>query len=191
LESDLLSRLIGDIYDAALDPGRWRDVLQKCVDFTDGVYASIYSKDLNREKFLVSYQSSDKWSAEAASYGHTYARLDPTTSAQFFAEVGKVMSTDDLLPYSEFQQTRIYREWAVPAGFADTASVLLARQGHTAIFFIVFRSILQGQVDDEMRRRVGLIAPHIRRAALIGDVIEQRTVASELLAESLDGLRAA
>jgi DNA-binding CsgD family transcriptional regulator len=191
LEPELLSSLIGDIYDAALDPGRWRDALRKCVAFTGGVYASIYSKDLNRDKFLVSYDSSADFAPIAADYGQKFVRLDPTTSAHFFADIGAVMSTEDVIPWQEFVETRFYKEFAEPAGFGDTANVLLDRYGHTAMLFVVFRSRQQGRVDDEMRRRMHLIAPHVRRAALIGDVIEQRTIASELLSEALDGLRAA
>jgi DNA-binding CsgD family transcriptional regulator len=41
-----------------------------------------------------------------------------------------------------------------------------------------------------MRRRVDLLVPHVRRAVLIGKVIDLRTVEAAALADSLDGLAA-
>jgi len=43
--SEDFSVLIGDIYDAALDPGLWVSVLEKTSHFVGGCAASLYSKD--------------------------------------------------------------------------------------------------------------------------------------------------
>ena len=40
-----LSALIGYIYDAALDPSLWIDVLAKAAQFVGGPAASLFSKD--------------------------------------------------------------------------------------------------------------------------------------------------
>jgi DNA-binding CsgD family transcriptional regulator len=47
-----------------------------------------------------------------------------------------------------------------------------------------------GFADDEMRRRFALVAPHVRRAVLIGHVIDRKTVEAAALADSFDGLTA-
>jgi hypothetical protein len=41
-EGEQLSRLIGDIYDAALDPGRWSAVLGKTRAFVGGQAAVLH-----------------------------------------------------------------------------------------------------------------------------------------------------
>jgi DNA-binding CsgD family transcriptional regulator len=45
-------------------------------------------------------------------------------------------------------------------------------------------------VDRDMRRRMRLIAPHVRRAVLIGRVIDLKTAEAARLADTLDGLSA-
>jgi DNA-binding CsgD family transcriptional regulator len=55
----------------------------------------------------------------------------------------------------------------------------------------VYRHEAQGLVDDAMRRRMQLIVPHVRRAVMIGDVIELRTTKTAAFADALDGLSAA
>ena len=48
----------------------------------------------------------------------------------------------------------------------------------------------QGLVDDEMRRRMRLVAPHVRRAVLIGSAIERKTAEAAAFADTLDGVSA-
>src|SRR5262245_65442488 len=47
-----------------------------------------------------------------------------------------------------------------------------------------------GQADAEMRRRMRLISPHIRRAALISRVIDCKRTETATLVDLLDGIRA-
>ena len=54
----------------------------------------------------------------------------------------------------------------------------------------MFRHARDGLVDAETRRRVRLLVPHVRRAALIGKVIEQKTAQAASLADTLDGISA-
>ena len=44
-EADQVSQLIGDIYDASLDPGRWPDVLRKVGEYIGGSGASLSSQE--------------------------------------------------------------------------------------------------------------------------------------------------
>jgi hypothetical protein len=44
-DTDAVSSLIGDIYDAALDPALWPGVLAKITIFVGGLASALYSKD--------------------------------------------------------------------------------------------------------------------------------------------------
>jgi DNA-binding CsgD family transcriptional regulator len=54
----------------------------------------------------------------------------------------------------------------------------------------VTRHERDGLVDDEMKRRMQLLAPHFRRAVAIGRVIEAHRVEAATLSDALDGLTA-
>ena len=56
--------------------------------------------------------------------------------------------------------------------------------------FGVFRQEQNGRVDDDTRRRIRQIAPHIRRATLIGSAMERKTAEAAALADTLDGISA-
>ena len=94
------------------------------------------------------------------------------------------------MPYEEFLETRAYREWGRPQGIVDTLNVALDKTATSAAFFAVFRHERDGLVDDEMRRRMRLIVPHMRRAVLIGRVIDLKTAEAATFADTLDCLSA-
>ena len=56
-QAEQLSSLIGEIYDAALDPSLWSDIVGKAGRFVGGSAASIYSKSPTAMTVTVHYQS--------------------------------------------------------------------------------------------------------------------------------------
>jgi DNA-binding CsgD family transcriptional regulator len=72
----------------------------------------------------------------------------------------------------------------------DGLNAVLDKSVTSAALFVVFRHQRDGVVDDEMRRRMRLIVPHIRRAVLIGRLIDLRATDAANLADTLDGLSA-
>lgn len=190
-ETAQVSALIGDIYDAALDPSLWPLVLEKAKGFVGGVAASLYSKDAVNKCGNMFYQTADGIDRHYQHlYFNTYVKLDPTTTGQFFAELDVPVSTDDIIPYEEFLETRFYREWARPQGLVDHVVAVIEKSNTSAALFGVFRHQRDGLVDDEARRRMRLVTPHVRRAVLIGKVIDLRSAEAATFADTLDGLTA-
>jgi len=188
-ELEQLSALIGDIYDAALDPMLWPEVLANCVSFIGGCAAALFSKDAASKTGNVAYHIGIEPYYQHL-YFNKYIKLDPLTIGHYFAEIGKPVSVADILPYDEFLETRAYREWGQPQGIVDVLNVALDKTATSAAMFCVFRHERNGPVDDEMRRRMLLLVPHIRRAVLIGRVISLKKAEAASLADALDGISA-
>ncbi len=189
-ETERLSALIGDIYDAALDPTLWPDVLAKCAAFAGGPAAALFSKDAASKTGDTAYYSGIEPHYRQL-YFNKYIKLDPLTVGHYFAEIGQPVSVADIVPYDEFLESRAYREWGRPQGFVDVLNVALDKTSTSAAMFCVFRNEKNGPVDDAMRRRMALIVPHVRRSVLIGRVIDLRTGEAATFASTLDGLRQA
>jgi DNA-binding CsgD family transcriptional regulator len=189
-ESERLSALIGRIYDATLDPTLWVDVLDEAARFVGGSASSLYFRDAAGRRPDVAYQSGlDPRYVQL--YVDTYSKLDPTLMGYFFAKLEEPTATADVIPYDEFVQTRFYKEWARPQRLVDTANAILERSARTAAGFVVFRHERDGLVDDETRRRMRLIVPHIRRAALIGKSLDLKDAQATTFADAFDGISAA
>jgi DNA-binding CsgD family transcriptional regulator len=189
-EADVVSALIGDIYDAALDPALWRGVLGKASGFVGGPASGLYAKDATAKTGAIYYDDGGIEPHYIQLYFEQYVKFDPSTTAHFFAEIDKPMSTADFIPYDQFTETRFYKEWAQPQGLVDHVTTALDKSATSVAMFGVFRHERDGLVDDEAKRRMRLIAPHVRRAVLIGRVIDLKTAEAATFADALDGLAA-
>jgi DNA-binding CsgD family transcriptional regulator len=189
-ESEQLSELIGEIYDAALDLSLWPKVLAESARFVDGFSAALVFKDATRKSGNLYYDTGHIEPHYKQLYFDNYVKLDPSTTSHVLAEIGEPVATADIMPYQEFLETRFYKEWARPQQLVDFVTAVLEKSSTGAALFGVFRHERNGPADDEMRRRMRLIIPHIRRAALIGRVIDLKAAEADSLADTVDGISA-
>ena len=188
-EFERFSALIGDIYDAALEPSLWLTVLQDAARFVGGPAATVFSKAVVNKSGQVFHQYGlDPGCVRL--YFEKYIKLDPSTNSQIFAGVGDIISTKDFIDYEEFLETRFYIEWARPQFLVDSATAVLEKSATDVAMFTVFRHKRDGLVNDEMRRRMQLLTPHVRRAVLIGGLLDHKKSEAAQLADAFDGLSA-
>jgi DNA-binding CsgD family transcriptional regulator len=184
-EYQVLTGLIGDIYDAVLEPAQWSDVLTRITEFVGGEAGGLLSKN-SVSKLGNAHHHVGVDPHYMKLYLETYSKFDPMSTLPFF-DVEQVVSTPDLMPYDEFCEGRFYQEWARPQGWVDAANAVLEKSMTSCAYLSVIRSETQGMVDDEMRRRMALIVPHVRRAVLIGKAIDLRHAEASNFAGILEG----
>jgi len=190
LEADVLSALIGDVYDAALNPDLWPSALRQAAEFIGGSAAALYSKDTTSKRGAVYFEDGGIAPQYKQLYFDKYITLDPSTTAQYLAKVGEPFGTGDVMSYDEFLHSRFYQEWVKPQQLVDCINVVLDKSATSIAIFGVFRDTRHGVVDDESRRRMRLIVPHIRRAVLIGRVVDLQTAEAATFADTFDSIAA-
>jgi DNA-binding CsgD family transcriptional regulator/PAS domain-containing protein len=164
-------------------------VLGKATQFVGGSSAALFSKDAASGAGNIYYEfGTDPHYRQL--YFENYVVLDPALTGHFFAEVEQPIAVSDLMPYREFLETRFYREWAQPQGVVDFIAATLDKSATSVAMFSVFRHERDGVADDEARRRMGLIIPHIRRAVLVSRLIDLKTTEAATFADTLNGLSA-
>jgi DNA-binding CsgD family transcriptional regulator len=188
-EATRLSALIGDIYDAALEPVRWTGVVEKAGRFVGGSGASIFSRDSVRRTGNAYHSFGVDPQYEQLYFGK-YIKFDPLNAAYLTLAVGDVMSNSNVVDRAEFAESRFYQEWARPQGWVDNVFAALERSPTSIAAFVVFCHERDGIADDDTRWRLRLLAPHLRRAVLIGKVIDLKVIEAATFADALDGLSA-
>lgn len=184
-----ISALIGDVYDAALDPALWPSVLQKICAFVPGSASNIFSQDAIKKAANRYFM----WGIDPyydSLYVEKYAALNPLFPSVLFFPVGDVYEQTDIMPVAELQESRLYNEWMQPQGYIDFIGSTVDKSATSAAFLVLIRHQRDGWVDDQTRQRMRLIAPHVRRAILIAKVIDLNKVEAAVLASALDGLAA-
>jgi len=187
---ETLLRLIGEIYDCTLNPEAWNAVLPRIGAFVGGSAGGLFVHDSSRRNMNVVYEFATDLEYRRL-YVEKYLTLDPMAGTYFVLDVGEVFSTSTVMSHPEFLQSRIYKELIRPRGWIDNICVYLDKspEGHAGV--ALFRNDRQGLADEPARERLRLLVPHLRRAVLIGKLIEFKTAEAATFADALDGLSTA
>lgn len=180
--------LIGEIYDAATDPARWSAVLGGIAGHVGGRSAVLFTKDSAGRHFDLHHESGLD-PVFRQHYLEKHFRLDPMIAGPCIAEIGRAVGASELLPYEALADTPFWRQWAQPQGIVDLVFGVLDRAGSRTLVLVVLRGSADGPVDDAARARLALLLPHIRRAWMVGRLIDFKTSAAATFTETLDGLR--
>ena len=181
-----LSNIIAGAYDAALDSRLWPEVLANIADFVNGQVGGLLVKD-SVHKCVNARCHSGGDAHYMQLYEQTYSQLGPVATS-LFCDVGRVVAIPDLVPYKEFCRGRFYQEWARPQGWVDVAITVLEKTADGCAYLSMARDEASGMVDEDMRRRMALIVPHVQRAVLIGRTIDFKQAEATVFAEILDNL---
>ena len=123
-------------------------------------------------------------------YSETHSRFDPVATLPIF-DVGQIVSLPDLVPYDEFCDGALLSRVDAATGLGRLRQIPFWRNRRRAARFSrSFATKRRGIVDDEMRERMALIVPHVRRAVLIGKAIDLKKAEAATFADMLDGLSA-
>ena len=184
-----LSETIGAIYDCALEPDRWPEAMQRITGLTASAAMGMGIID-HKHKHNVRLYDYGYSEEDMRIYFEKYAALDPTFVARLMYPVGEPVTSEVLLDEQELLESRIYQEFWKPRGFRYGATIELLRTTHRSAGTAVTRKEWQpayGAADLALLR---LLAPHLIRAVTISDVLDLRTLKSEMLEATLDRLAA-
>lgn len=183
--------LIGQIYDASVAPQSWPTVLESCRQFVGGASAAIFRKSVTGHRRQLLHADGRLDAALTEDYFAHWAPTDPSNTVQVFSPIEQGTITSRSLTPQDFAETRFAREWAFPQGMIDIGSATLDRHGDCATIFGVFRHEHHGLGDEDMRQRITLLAPHIRRAVAIGTMLGTAAHEADTFRQTVDALAAA
>lgn len=181
-----LSEVIGVVYDAAIDSSRWEDAIEQVAQFVGGTGAGLFCKDVGVRHATIPHGFGFQRPILVSLFGEIY----PAAVAHFLGDIEQPIATADLIPHEKLVQTDLYRQWAEPQGIVDFLSAVVERTTMSTAILGVFRHQRNGPVDDRARRQMKLIAPHVRRAVLIGRMFEFKAAEVATFVDALDGLAA-
>jgi DNA-binding CsgD family transcriptional regulator len=181
-----LSDLIGAVYDAAIDPSLWESAIVRVADFVGGCGAALFCKDVGAYHAAGLHGFGYQKPLPVALFRQIY----PAAQGHFLGDLEVPIATSDLIPFEDFTQTELYRQWAEPQGIVDFLSAVVDRTAISTAIFGIFRHKRNGVVDDQARRQMSLVAPHIRRSVLIGRMFEFKAAEVATFVDTFDGLAA-
>lgn len=186
------SDLVGSIYDAAVAPERWSAVLDTCREFAGGFSATIFAKNVTGSRVRL-YHDDGRISREStnAYFGEkSLAPIDPSNTIQVLADVEQAVITSRRLNQDDIETSRFAQEWLIPHGLVDMVVAPIERRGSWSALFGIMHHERDGFADENARDRVALLAPHIRRAVSIGNMMGKAQREADTFRDTIDGLAA-
>jgi DNA-binding CsgD family transcriptional regulator len=192
-EAEELSQVVGDVYDASLDPALWPTAIESVCRYIGADSASLHSQDsISRATDALFWWGGASSAAHYfQAYVEKYGKINPIFPGVIFFDLEQPVAVPDVISCEEFVQTRFFREWLAPQSLMDGLFSNLEKGVTSCAVFTAMRHAQQGPVDDRTRRRFELITPHVRRSMLIGKVIDLHRVEAAALADALDQLASA
>jgi DNA-binding CsgD family transcriptional regulator/PAS domain-containing protein len=182
------SQTVGSIYDCALDPARWPEAIREVCAATTCMGGVIAVSDLvtGATRLQQHWNLGQAWLDRMVLYGPEIAEMlssVPDLQARPIDE--PMVGARDFDP-AVLQRSRYYNEWVRPQGVIDVFNLTVLRQRDRIGSFAMSRHESNGVITDRDIEIVRLLAPHIRRAIAISDVLDMRAVTIGTFESSLD-----
>ena len=188
MSAHALSDTIGAIYDCALDPDRWRDACRRMADLCESTAGGMCVHDIrnvqNDQLYEFGYQP------EFLHLFEKHYPQSPIAAASIVGEVGDVFTLTQVCSDEELFESRFYRELLQPFGYLDFIGFMALRAGARVASIHTSRSELAPRYGARDISVFELLSPHVCRALAISDALDIRTLRSEMLEATLDGLAA-
>ncbi len=185
-EGQKLIDLIGDIYDLPLDFGLWVGVLAGITDFVGSRTCGFVIKDLASNRSNIIYQA-----GVDPHYAQLYADYGALAPLLSLPRLGEVVGIPDLVDYDDYRRNPFYQEWLRPQKRVDTAYVMVKKSATDAALLAFGPRKPNAMVDEDLRQRIALVAPHFRRALHIGEALDLKKSEAATFGDTLNALSAA
>ena len=189
---------IGLVYDSALDPAIWPTALEAMCGLIDGCLGSIIVHDTERHEMRLAMEwsgHSDDWPHWRKLFEETYAARMPFYDCLRRQDVGDVVNTAQMAAIigrqDDIYDDPFFTEWALPAGLRDNIAGIIMKTRNRVGTFALHTSTKRDLVGPRELAIGALLAPHVRRAVTIGDLLNMATAKAATLQATLDTLSAA
>ena len=185
-----LSDLIGRIYDCALDPKGWPEVLADINRRLGFLQATLTLQAIPSGAVLLSVASgiSDDWFERSTAYGPEVIAMWGGLARIAAAPMEEPVLLSEMNPgFADGASPNAFHdEWFRPQGLVDTAAVALTRDAYSLASISLSRHEKQGAIGAPEMDAIRLLAPHLRRAVTISQLLDVRAVAAATFESVID-----
>lgn len=187
LSDEILSSIIGDIYDCALSPEGWTDVMSRITNTIDAAYTTIALTSTTDSRGRFAAQS--PWDSEQmrALQGYELEAI-PGLREAVIGDIDLPLRTLSVVSEAELERTAFFQEWAKPQGLREACTTKFVHTSDRIGLFSTTTWAKCPPISEQEQRFLALLSPHLRRASMIGDLLDQTRVTADLYRGVLDDL---
>lgn len=175
ISAERLSTLIGLIYDCAIDLSQWPIAMEAIRMEIEGANASLDLVNLAATHSLLNITTNIPDGYRETLLEHPdeivglWGGIEVLNQTPLAHPITLLQTTPDV---SLLETSRFANEWAKPQGLGDMLAVWLARDARAFGVLAFGRLVTDGPYGDRELEIMGLLAPHLQRAATINRLLD-------------------
>lgn len=191
---EVLSELIGLVYDCALDSSRWSAFLERFATAVDGSGTTLFTHDFASSESAVDAAGPQIAAfvrfdpAALQSLGAYYDRRNVWAQNEAALQEGVAVTSDVLYPDVKLYGTEWGADWLKPQDLKYCMGGVVLKRGTVGVKFSSIRPPSRGPFGDDELSLYRLLLPHLRRASLLHMRMRQLTGLHDAAAEQMDAL---
>jgi DNA-binding CsgD family transcriptional regulator len=193
---DRLSALIGSIYDCAIDPGLWKATLGLICDELDGHTAGILVLDYDAgkagaigDRLVEQYGPATGWGQRLVDVFQSLKRIHRPFLSRSLTELDEpILLPRDFPPTSASLAEPAHAQWAVPQGIHQVLETVALSEPRRLGLLSITRQQNRGEFGNHEVATLRRLAPHIRRAITISDLLDVKRLEAQAFKATLDEL---
>lgn len=194
MKDDFLVRIIDQIYDCAVEPEGWTDALTAVRDRLDLAYLSLHVMNFppayprqRQQHQIMTTEWDAMWMQEVVKMTPHVPGFDQILAKDLDEPTTQLRH----VPEWEFVETRFYREWVAPQGLRDSCHVNVIQRGSMTAQVIGATRKSRDLLSERDLALLGTLAPHMRRALIISDLLDEKRSQMKIYQSLLDHLSVA
>lgn len=193
IDADHQSALISTIYDCALDPDLWPATLENLCQVMGGHSAGIVVLDYHgaHDRLVRDWGPTTVWGDRIAEVMASVKRIH----RQFLGLTGPradepILLPRDLAPQIDVFTTPFYLYWAAPQGIHQVLEAVALSEPTRLGLFCITRRAERGPFSEEEIALLRRLAPHIRKAITISDLLDLKSIERQAFSAVIDSIQA-
>lgn len=158
------SSLVARIYDAALEPSLWPEVLDQIVRAAGFTSGGLMLLDVGTRR--VDHHTNLAPDA-IRSYASHYGIGDPVAASLERSPIGIFRPMGALVPWPELLRAEVYNDWGARHGMKDGLFVNLLREGRDVYPLCLMLDRRTEETEPSVLRRLQMLVPHLQHVARI------------------------
>lgn len=190
VSSRRLSDLIGRVYDCAIDPDGWPAAMADIAGELDSMGGALVVHDLRGlpPVILYAWGTDPIWLERYGDFAGEVSGIFRNVPDAVTGPIDMPLVLSRYFSEEALAAHRVFREWAAPQGICDFINTIALRDQHRLGAFSILRHESVGRYGEHDIEIMRCLAPHIRRAVTIGDLLDRQKLEARAIAAALDNL---
>ena len=183
-----LDGLVSLLYDAALNDELWSGLAVKIAQVFDSTSTVLKTHGAGDQVHLVEITENLKMAPKQQAWAEHWHRNDLWVERSVALGMGRIGTSQELMPDSEFENSGFYQDWNRRLGIYHMVGAVFPIDAHTVGVLGIHRPKGAGPYLEEDRQRVARFLPHLNRALRMRQRLEQAALAHSASLDALERL---